>query len=231
MRRQLKRLAARLPRPWQQALRRRYYAGQIRNRSFRAPEAEYDLLPRMVSPGDWALDIGANVGHYTLRLSELVGPGGRVISFEPVPETFDVLAANAALAPHRNITLINAAGSESAGISGMVIPKYEDGGLDNFYLARLSENESALQVLCLSVDSLALAHPIRLVKIDTEGHELAVLRGMKGLLERDHPTLIVEDNDPEVCVFLAGFRYSSDEKIADSSNRIFRPAVPTTGPA
>ena len=187
-------------------------------------------MSRMVSSGDWALDIGANVGHYTLRLSELVGQGGRIISFEPVPETFEVLAANAMLAPHRNITLVNAAGSESAGISGMVVPKCGDGGPENFYLARLSESDAGLQVLCLSVDSLALEHPIRLVKVDTEGHELSVLRGMKGLLERDHPTLIVEDNDPEVCVYLAGFGFSS-EKIADSSNRIFRPVTPAVGPA
>ena len=200
---------------------RRSYAGQIRAHSFRAPEPEYDLLPQMITLGDWTLDIGANVGHYTLRLSELVGSGGRVIAFEPVPATFEVLTANAALAPHPNITLINAAASDSTGIAGMMIPKYEDIGLDNFYLARLSGTASGLQVLSLTVDSLALPHPVRVVKIDTEGHELSVVRGMKRLLDRDHPTLIVEDNDPEVCVYLEGLGYSS-EKIADSSNRIFR---------
>jgi len=183
----------------------------------------------MVSPGDWTLDIGANVGHYTLRLSDLVGPRGRVISLEPVPDTFELLAANAALARHSNITLINAAGSESASISGMVIPRQEDGGLDNFYLAHLSGNESKLEVLCIPVDSLSLPRPVRLVKIDTEGHELSVLRGMKGLLARDRPTLIVEDNDPEVSAYLAGFRYSS-EKVAGSSNRIFRSPNPAPQP-
>lgn len=176
----------------------------------------------MVSSGDWALDIGANVGHYTLRLSELVGERGRVIAFEPVPEAFEVLTVNAALAPYRNITLINAAISESTSISGMEIPKYEDSELDNLYLAQLSAAASWLQVLCITVDSLALPHPIRFVKIDTEGHELAVLRGMKGLLNRDRPILVVEDNDPKVSPYLAGFGYSS-EKVAGSSNMIFHP--------
>lgn len=48
-----------------------------------------------MAPGDWALDIGANVGHYTKRMSDLAGPEGRVIAFEPVPDTFAVLCANA----------------------------------------------------------------------------------------------------------------------------------------
>ena len=180
------------------------------------------MLSPMISSGDWVLDVGANVGHYTLRFSELVGERGRVISFEPVPETFELLAANVALMPHKNTTLINAAASEHSGLSTMVIPKFEDTGLDNFYEARLSGTESGLQVLRMTVDALALPHPLRLVKIDAEGHELSVLRGMQGLLGRDRPILIVEDNDPEVPTFLAGFGYSS-EKVAGSNNWIFRP--------
>jgi FkbM family methyltransferase len=223
MRSLLKKWAARLPRRWQQALRRVYFAVQIRRHSFRTAEPEFAMLSLMVSSGDWALDIGANVGHYTLRISDLVGERGRVVSFEPVPQTFELLTANAALASHRNISLINAAASESAAISGVHVPQDEVRGLENLYLARLTGTDSELQVLCVAVDSLELPHPIRLVKIDTEGHELSVLRGMRGLLERDHPLLIVEDNDPEVSIYLMGLSYSS-EKVVGSSNRIFRPS-------
>ena len=225
MKRRLKMFAARLPRRWQQALKRAYFARQIGKHSFQAPEPEYEMLPEMVAAGDWALDIGANVGHYALRLSELVGEQGRVIAFEPVPDAFELLVANAALAVRKNMTLFNAAVSDSASISGMVIPKYESNGLDNLYLAQLSRNESGLRVLCLTVDSLALPHPIRFVKIDTEGHELAVLRGMRELLRRDQPILLVEDNDAEVPVYLAGLGYSS-QKLSGSSNRIFRSSSP-----
>ena len=49
----------------------------------------------MVSPRDWIVDVGANVGHYTKRLSELVGPKGRVIAFEPILETFSILSESA----------------------------------------------------------------------------------------------------------------------------------------
>lgn len=220
MRRALKRLAARLPPRWQQELKRRYFGRQVRSRAFHAGEPEFELLPSMVSPGDWVLDIGANIGHYTIRLSELVGARGRVISFEPVPATFELLASNAALSPQCNISLLNAAASESPGTSGMEIPQSSDSGLDNFYTAHLSDAASELTVLCIAVDSLALPNHIRLVKIDAEGHELPVLRGMKELLVRDHPTLIVEDNDPEVSEYLVGFGYSSS-KLPGSSNRLF----------
>lgn len=221
MRRWLKRCSARLSPSWQAVLKRNYYANQIRRGSFRAPEPEFEMLPNLISQGDWALDIGANVGHYALRLSDLVGEQGRVLAFEPVPVTFGLLTSNSALASHRNITLINAAASDTVRIAGMTIPKDSDHGPDNLYLARLAGANSDLLVLCLTVDSLALSHRIRLAKIDTEGHELAALRGMKRLLERDHPVLVVEDNDPEVPAFLAQLRYSS-EKVAGSSNRIFR---------
>lgn len=225
----LKRIAARLPREWRQALKRRYYAGQIRRSSFRAPEPEFDRLPAMVSPGDWVIDVGANVGHYTLRLATLVGASGRVLALEPVPETFALLVANAALAPHENITLLNAAASARTEIAGVTIPKYAETGLDNFYLAQLSQADSRLQVLCVSIDSLDLPHRIGLAKIDTEGHELAVLKGMKEILRRDHPRLIVEDNDPGVEPYLAEHGYSS-ERIPGSSNRIFTASRPGVAP-
>lgn len=234
MKRELRRLAAHLPVRWQQELKRRYFSRQIRANSFRTGEPEYDLLSSLVSAGDWVLDIGANVGHYTMRLSELVGENGRVISFEPVPETFELLARHAAMAPCKNISLINAAASASVGLSTMSIPKFEDVALRNYYRARLSADEarSNLHVLRLPVDSLALPNTIRLVKVDTEGHELSVLVGMKRLLERDRPTVIAEDGDPEVVRFLEALGYAS-EKLANSCNRLFRTRkiAPPSNPA
>lgn len=91
----LKRLAAKLPLPIQQELKRFYFAWQIRRGRFYTDEKEFSLLNAFIAHGDWVLDIGANIGHYTRRLSDLVGPAGRVIAFEPIPQTFEVLAANA----------------------------------------------------------------------------------------------------------------------------------------
>ena len=61
---------------------------------------------------------------------------------------------------------------------------------------------------------------VRLAKIDAEGHELPILVGMRNLLERDHPVLIVEDNSVEITSFLQALDYKH-RRIDSSSNRIF----------
>ena len=120
----------------------------------------------------------------------------------------------------RNITLLNLAASDSTTLAGMTIPKF-DTGLDNYYMAQLTKEASEFSVLCARVDGLALRHPISLVKIDAEGHEMSVLRGMIEVLRRDHPTLIVEDSVPETIPFLQELGYVS-EQLEGSSNRVFR---------
>ena len=93
-----------------------------------------DSLARLVSSGDWVIDIGANVGAYAYRLSELVGSTGRVFAFEPVPETMSLLAANLLRSPHQNVTLLNMAASDSTAVVRMNMPEFSS-GLSNFYRA------------------------------------------------------------------------------------------------
>jgi FkbM family methyltransferase len=151
----------------------------------------------------------------------VVGPDGRVLAFEPVPETFVLLANNLQSCSITNVTLFNAAVSEAAGVARMSIPQFDDTGLNNFYQARLSsEDEGDLTVLTVSVDSLRIPKAIRLVKIDAEGHELSVLKGMRDTLTRDHPVLIVEMPGPEARAMLSSLGYV-DTRIAESPNVVF----------
>ena len=221
MNKTLERLTARMPINWQQTLKRHLYAWRIRTGRFDAGELEYDLLSEMVSPGDWAVDIGANIGTYTLRLSDLVGATGRVIAFEPVPHTFELLASNVCATRRSNVTLINAALSDSHRVVGMDVPTGGVAGSANYYQAHLSA-DGALQVICLPFDALQITAPIRLVKIDAEGHELSVLKGMSGILQRDHPTLIIEGDNAQVEQFLSDLGYGF-RQLPGSWNRIFTP--------
>ena len=178
------------------------------------------MLPSLISAGDWVIDIGANVGHYTKRFSELAGREGRVIAFEPVPETFALLAANLQPFCSSNVTLINAAVSDETNIVGMSIPTSHTGSR-NFYRASLSNSiEGEVQVLTLSLDSLTINSRIALVKIDVEGHENEVLKGMERLLHRDRPTLIIEtwSKDIEEHLILMGY---ASQRLAGSSNILF----------
>jgi len=216
----LKHLAALLPLSWQHELRRLYFHQQIRRRRFVTEEQEYTLLDSFLRPGDWVLDIGANVGHYTMRMSELVGTMGRVIALEPVPDTFALLAANARLFAHANVSLLNVAASDRMAAVSIELPRFSD-GLVNYYQARLTGDPAGLAVLALPVDALALPMTVRLAKIDVEGHELAVLQGMRRLLERDHPVLIVETGAQDTVDVLIGLGYAT-ERLPGSSNLLCR---------
>ncbi len=220
MRNFVKVVASKLPKRMQQELKRWYFSYQIKKNKFLTNELEYSCLGQWVGEDDWVIDVGANIGHYTKRLSELAGNGGRVIAFEPTPDTFELLAANSALFKNNNVTLINACASDSTQMLGMKIPQFNT-GLSNYYMAHLTESSAAdLQVLCLAIDSLALAQPIKLVKIDAEGHDLSVLKGMSRMLNECHPILIVEDDSSELETYLKDFGYKSN-RLENSHNKIF----------
>ena len=224
---QLKRLAGRLPIRYQQELKRLHFGRMIRRGQFLSAEEhdqEYGRLHEWVSAGDWVVDVGANVGNYSGRLSQLVGRDGRVFSFEPVAETFELLTANMARLPLRNISLFNAAASDAVGVRSMIVPM-GDGQLENRYMARLTDSGGGeFAVACLTIDALELPRRISFVKIDVEGHELSTLKGMKRLLERDHPVLVVEGRESVVADYLAALGYGFQDH-GRSPNRVFKARV------
>lgn len=219
----LKWIAAKLPAGVQNELKRLQFAREMRKGRFVTDEKEFSMLDRWVDPGDWVLDVGANIGHYTSRLSELVGESGRVVAFEPVPATFELLAANVSRLRHRNVTLLNVAASDRPGSIGMSIPKF-DTGLDNYYMAHLTDDDAALHVVTLPIDSLGIQERVSLVKIDAEGHDLQVLRGMQSLLKRCQPVLITESDDPGLESMLSELGYTGS-RLQNSSNVVYEVRV------
>jgi len=217
----LKAIAAQLPLRAQQALKRHLHGYRIRSRTFSGGEPEFERLAEWVRPGDWAIDLGANIGHYTYRLSELAGAAGRVIAFEPMPQTFELLSANVARFRHDNVTLVNAAASDHTGIVNMALPRFES-GLDNFYMAQITEQAADIRALALTVDSLNIEHRVALVKIDVEGHEIHAVNGMRELIARSLPVLIIEGSDDTIDDRLQHLGYSS-LTLDGSPNRIFLP--------
>lgn len=215
-----KSLAARLPEQWQFELKRRRCARQIAQGQFVTNEPEYAILDTLIRPGDWVLDIGANIGHYTKRLSDLAGPMGRVIAFEPVPATFALLTANVRLFATPNTTLVNAAVSDRLQVVGMQMPEFAS-GLANYYCAHITDDSQGLQVMTLNVDALGLDGRVTLVKIDAEGHEASVLAGMRQLLQAHRPTLILETGDDALVAGLVALGYRV-ERLPGSPNVLLR---------
>lgn len=203
----LKKLLEVAPTSCHDDLRRMYFRSQIRGDTFDIPDPEFRLLDRLLRPGDWAIDVGANIGHYTKKCSDLVGVEGRVIAVEPVPTTFAILASNVAAFRFPNVTLLNVAASQCNSTLGISIPKSETGTEKNFYQAAVTQGMSDFRVVALQLDSLSLEHPVRLIKIDAEGHDSNVIDGLRRTLQRDHPIIVIESTSAECTSLLHSFGY------------------------
>lgn len=219
-----KRVASKLPSGVQRELHRWLCNARIRGGRFTHYEPEYAMLSNWVGRGDTVLDIGANLGIYTARLSELVGDSGHVFAFEPVARSFDLLCSNAKLFSHRNVTLLNVAASDKSSFVKLDIPHFEN-GLRAFTRASIDSSiedvTTSLASFSVSVDALQIPSRIRFAKIDVEGHEEQVLYGMKRTLREDRPTLVVEGADQEISEWLARFGYERTV-IAGSPNSVYR---------
>ena len=155
------------------------------------------VIGHLVSPGDIVVDLGANIGQYTFLLSRLVGREGRVIAFEPVQSTHELLSRN--LRAHRvvNADLRKCAISSQRGTATMEIPRFAWGG-DAHYLAHIvsapSISEMVESVPCDTVDG-ALGEffaKVTFVKCDIEGHEVACLQGASRFLRSTPAAWLME---------------------------------------
>ncbi len=146
----------------------------------------YDLavseaLWRLTSPGDLALDIGANLGHMTGILALRAGPRGRVVAFEPSPRVFPELEANAALATADPRTA--PIELHRVAVGGKVGTGYLDLGDprgDNQGLARLVERrDEGVEVSLTTLDAVLGGRRAAVVKVDVEGAAGEVFAGAR----------------------------------------------------
>lgn len=217
----LKKFIALMPSSLQEKLKQYHFRRQIKNGTFVTLEPEFYELDKFISSGNWVIDIGANIGHYTNKFSEIVGKEGRVIAFEPIPVTFNHLSNNTQYCKYKNITLINAAVSTETTSINMSIPDFSS-GLKNYYQASISsaQGSDAISVLTVSLDQLQIKNRISLIKIDAEGHEPEVISGALKILERDKPVLIVETVTEEIRKHLLKIGYT-EEIYENSPNIVF----------
>jgi len=146
-------------------------------------------LLQILREGDTFLDIGANVGYYTLIAAKRVGETGRVYAFEPDPESFAILERNLRINGLSNVTAEQKAVSSGKGILTLYIaPRnkadhriYKDGD----YVATVKVDAVSLDDYFKGND-----RPIHAVKIDTQGAEVLILRGMENLLRRNPDAVI-----------------------------------------
>jgi FkbM family methyltransferase len=159
---------------------------------------DYWLTRRVESelkPGDLFIDIGANIGWQTLMAGRL---GARVIAFEPSPKVFDHLRRNVSVNQFTSVELRSIALSDRQGEALMTFsnPTANNDGTATLESAADDAPDAPRDTVKLSTfdhEIGILNEPVRLIKIDVEGHEISVLKGMqeslrKGLIK----SLIIE---------------------------------------
>ena len=148
---------------------------------------------RFLRPGDVAVDVGAHIGYFATVFANAVGAEGAVYAFEPDPDNFVILERNKALNRFGQMSCQPLAVSDRAA----TMPLYRS--LSNMWGSSLhskSMHSTHVTVEAAPLDQLLEVEqgPIRLIKIDVEGAELDVLRGMTELLARHAtpPAIIME---------------------------------------
>lgn len=148
-------------------------------------------------PGAVAIDIGANLGEWTVPLARAVGVAGRIIAMEPVPRNAAALEATLAANALRQAEVLRSAAGDQDGTVEFVVPVVTSARIDTG-TARIGParaGHEALRVPMRSLDSLAAERGLDrldLIKIDVEGHERQVLDGAAGILGRWRPVLVIE---------------------------------------
>lgn len=154
------------------------------------PEVQ-EVFVREISEGGTVYDVGANVGFYTLLAARTVGPTGAVVAFEPNSDNGIGLRGNVEANGFDNVTLVPRAVSSTSGAGVLDV----SAPFSSYVVEGSDEPDVSAHTLLITLDDFVEEHPeLRpdLVKIDVEGHELAVLAGMNSVLITLRPKLIVE---------------------------------------
>jgi FkbM family methyltransferase len=143
------------------------------------------LVSGEIKKGDTVLDIGANIGYYTLIFARLSGDSGCVFAFEPEPENFQLLKKNIECNSYRNVILEPLAVSESSKIMKLCLNK--DNQADNRLINSINNLQNFIDVNSISLDDYFRDYSgkIDFVKIDAQGAEAAIIKGMDGILRKN----------------------------------------------
>ena len=182
----------------------------------------FRALEHHVRPGDTVLDVGANVGVYTMLLARWIAPSGRVHAFEPAPDAFRLLTDHLALngLSHAAVVTRAAVGDDIGRVQFRTVGA---GGLGHTVAVPLHHatvGSDIIEVAATTIDAYCAEHDLRpdLIKVDVEGAEMNVLRGAARTLIEHRPIVVVEVHpdalrsrgvtEATFCEFLASVEYS-----------------------
>jgi FkbM family methyltransferase len=156
----------------------------------------------LVQPGVSILEIGGHIGFASLYFSSLVGAAGKVIVFEPGPNNLPYLKINTAACANVKVEQLACSDSDGQSIlfvdnltgqNNSLIPEFKGLEANALYAPGVAVQTAQATVKTLKVDTYCVKHGIipDFIKIDVEGHELAVLVGAEDILRSSSPPMIM----------------------------------------
>jgi FkbM family methyltransferase len=151
--------------------------------------AETAVMRRLIAPGMSVLDIGANIGYYTLLFANLVGPEGKVHAFEPAPKALRLLRKNINANTLTNVIVHACAAGADITEERLYLNDYNAG--DNRIYK--SDGMESVAITVRTIDSLVPENQrVDFIKMDVQGYEWHVIRGAKRIIEGDRPSIVLE---------------------------------------
>lgn len=171
---------------------------------------ETAVLHRELHPGDTFIDVGANIGYYTVLAAKLVGPQGRVIAFEPDPTNFALLRRNVEANGCTNVVLQQKALSNKPGTLKLYLEQTNKGGHKVF---QYGDAKEYVEVAAVTLDDYLkdFSGRVDVIKIDTEGAEGMILEGMQATLRRHEEARLLVEFFPKL---LDSFGYDPAQVLA-----------------
>jgi FkbM family methyltransferase len=196
----------------------------LRDGDFEADERAF--LKRFLRTGDVFVDVGANVGLFTLLAGGLVGPTGRVFAFEPCSATFRRLMWNVRNSGMSQIACHPMALSDAPGEASLSVSQGEFGAWNSLAGPLITHDVVLERVQMMTWDSFSVAKTlvptVTMMKIDVEGWELAVIDGAKSLLQQPNSPVLQVEFTPANAVAAGSSCRRLFDRIHDFGYQIFR---------
>ncbi len=153
------------------------------------------LFRKLAKEGDIIIDIGANIGYFTLLAAKIVGDNGKVYAFEPDTTNYNILTSNIELNALRNTITVQKAVSDRNGKLEFYLND-SDIGAHTIYKSNKAKRSIIVNSVTLDEYFKGREYPIDIVKMDVEGAESAVLSGMSKIIEQNKDLKIFAEFHP-----------------------------------
>ena len=158
------------------------------------------LIKNIIHEGDVGIDLGANIGYFTMLMANLVGTSGKIFSFEPEPQNFEILQKNIKQNHLKNVVANQSAIGDINGKIKLYLSNTNAGWHKVFpkQFIDYEVSDKNIDVKICSLDKEFIDKKIDFIKMDIEGYEHEALKGMKKTILKNKPIFLIEYNDQNI---------------------------------